>query len=277
MADDEEWDPFEDIADEEARRAEALQAQSQGKKATVDASLWYPEKPVVTGRPLRVACLHGTSSNSTILKMQLSRLKLKAKDKVEFIHIQGKFKSDPAVNVEVAQMQKDFPGQDFFQYMHCINQLSEDGILDYTGIEEAFTHVEEQMKANAPIDGIFGFSQGANLTPILAARSVVGASAPLAFVVVFGSSKGLAYPKRYPDLFSEPLKIPSFQCSMEKDWVLLPSGTKYRRDGEAARSIFVEPVCVWHSGDHRPLPPDREEADALAAKLLDWMLESAAA
>merc|ERR1712224_950366 len=181
-----------------------------------DESLWYREKPVVTGRPLRVACLHGTSSNSTILKMQLSRLKLKAKDKVEFIHIQGKDKSNPAKNVEVAQMQKDFPGQDFFQYMNCTNQMCEDGVLDYTGLEEAYTYVEEQMKANAPIDGIFGFSQGANLMPMLAARSVVGASDPLAFVIIFGSSKGVAYPKKYPDCFSEPLRIPSFHCSMEK-------------------------------------------------------------
>lgn len=233
---------------------------------------WYPAKPVVAGRKFRVACLHGTASNNTVTAMQIPRLKAICKDKVEFITIEGGLKTedvDPN-NKELPNMKKSFPGQEFYQYAVCPDQLANGHALDYTGLDEAMKIIQLKLKEHQPIDGIFGFSQGSNIATLIASMAVQGDGVPLAFTIqCCGGGPGWLY--RYPDRFTEPLKIPSLHVQGMADFVTDHSGAKFLRPGGKAAELFFRPQFDSHSGDHRPLPRDRQEADSLAKRMLAFM------
>merc|ERR1712224_1099012 len=137
-------------------------------------------------------------------------------------------------------------------------------------IDEAVSYLLSEFEKNAPIDGVFAFSQGSNLTFTLSALAVHGKGVPLAFVI--HDCGGIpAYTERYPELFKEPLQMPSLFISGDADFVTDESGAEFLRPGMEASKLYLNPEKVTHSGPHQPLPRDRNESKALAANILAFM------
>eukprot|EP00930_Biecheleria_cincta_P024857 TRINITY_DN17745_c0_g1_i1.p1 TRINITY_DN17745_c0_g1~~TRINITY_DN17745_c0_g1_i1.p1 ORF type:complete len:340 (+),score=56.85 TRINITY_DN17745_c0_g1_i1:181-1200(+) len=247
------------------------------KPSTLDALAsphWYSKKPCVKDRKIRVACLHGTASNASVMKMQIGRLSMLGKDKLELVFIEANQETEKVnpENKEVESMKKNFPGQQFFQYAVCPDQRALGHRLDYTDIGEAADYVRTKLIANAPIDGIFGFSQGANISHLLAAQAIhgVGDMPPLAFVV-FNCGGIPAYTERYAELFGEPMRIPTLFIQGEADMVTDSSGETFLRPSTKAAEMYHGAEFASHSGDHRPFPRDAKEAGAVAATVVDFM------
>ena len=124
---------------------------------------------------MRVMCLHGTSNNGNIIRLQLTPLTRFAKtaaDKggrpLELICPDGPLmvKDD---NLLREPMGKLFPGEELREW----DEFASDdrGWRIAKGrLEGAVALVARLLREHAPVDGIVGFSQGANLT------SVIGAS-----------------------------------------------------------------------------------------------------
>lgn len=228
------------------------------------ASLWYEGKPVVEGRPLRVAVLHGTSSNAKIMGHQISRLRSACEGRVEFIFLQGKINaSSIAQNPQYELMSKMFPGQDFFQFAH----YAEGNGFDYCNLDEVMSNVQAEMEEQGPIDGVLGTGQGSNLCTLLAAQAVRGTGVPLSFAVHHGGTEA-AWTWRYPDLFKDALRIPSFHVVGEQD--------PFLAGRPVLAHLYSHPEVTTHSGDHRPIPRDVKEAGELTARILAFMERAAA-
>jgi len=193
---------------------------------------------------------------------------------VEFVLIEGRLKTkdvDPT-NKELADMEKNFPNADFYQYMVCPDQQAKDHMLDYPDIDKGAEYIQEQLRKNAPIDGIFGFSQGSNITTLLAAMAIAGDGVPLAFTIqCCGGGPGWLY--KFPDKFQSPMRIPSFHMSGNEDWVSDTTGRKFLRSEAMANAVklFANPIVMEHSGPHRPLPKDPAEIKAIAERMLSFI------
>jgi len=270
------WDPFADPADDPHVVASAAKKEAaKAVKAVLVSepeSRWYIGKPVVEGgRKLRIACLHGTSSNEKIMRMQVAPLSRYGKDVVELVFIQGSLRTediDPG-NEFLESQKKAFPGQDFYQYAKLLRDDPDRFGVDYEGLDSAIEALQKLLQKEGPFDGVLGFSQGSNQVSMLAAQAVHKKGVPLAFVIQI-CCQYPAYAKRYPELFAEPLKIPALIVFAMAD--PLTTGNS----GDRPTEIYANPVTLKHSGDHRPFPRDPAEAKALVEDMLSFMREAAA-
>jgi len=245
------------------------ESSDDGDFGAAGKSGWYEQKPKsVFGRPIRVICLHGTSSCPDMMKMQLQALEKECKGCVEFIYLKGKVKLSEAdaCRPEVAKMRQVLKNEDLTSWVRyaTTTPLDAGGVLDYDGLEEAADDLEEEMQKHAPIDGVVAFSQGSNVASLLAGRAVTGKGTPLAFIVHMSSSMP-TWAGRYPEYFATSLRIPSFHV-----WGQTDSTIQSNRPEQMA-GLYTAPEIVQHSGDHRPLPKEKAEADCLAKKILDFM------
>mmetsp|Transcript_123826 Transcript_123826/g.300633 ORF Transcript_123826/g.300633 Transcript_123826/m.300633 type:complete len:372 (-) Transcript_123826:15-1130(-) len=224
---------------------------------------WYEGKPVVEGRKLRVLVLHGTSSNSKIMGQQISPLRMACKDEVEFIFAQGTIDASTIPNnPQYELMRQVFPGHTFHQFA---NYAPGNG-FDYSDLEDVMEVLQDFMSEHAPIDGVLGTGQGSNLATLLAAQAVAGLGAPLSFAVHHGGT-GSAWTWRFPHLFGEPLRIPSLHVTGLQD--------PFLQGRPVHAELYAEPETEVHSGDHRPYPRDRDEAQVLTARVLAFMQTAA--
>jgi hypothetical protein len=203
-----------------------------------------------------------------MMRMQLQVLEKECKGCVEFIYLKGKVKLSEAdeCRPEVARMRQVCKNEDLTSWVEyaTTTPLDAGGVLDYVGLEEAADGLEEEMQKHAPIDGVVAFSQGSNVASLLAGRAVAGKGTPLAFIVHMSSSMP-AWATRYPEFFATSLRIPSFHV-----WGQTDSGIHLNRP-EAMAGLYMTPEIVQHTGDHRPFPKEKVEADCLAKKILDFM------
>jgi len=268
-----DWDPFKDPADDkngEPDRAGVKAPASSETSLLPMATCWYEKKPVVSGRALRVACLHGTSSSCAVLKMQLRALQNLARDSVEFVYIPGNVEltEEDSKHPSIAQMRAMFPDQPLVSYAKYVKTppLPEGETLDYQDLGQTVEYLQSKLRENTPIDGILGFSQGSNMASMLAGEAVRGVGVPLAFVVHLSSSWG-CWTERVPNLFTEPLQIPSFHIWGKSD----PLAMNQASSPERMMELYSTPECALHNDDHRPFPKQKGEAEALATKVIDFM------
>jgi hypothetical protein len=224
---------------------------------------WYQGKPVVEGRKLRVLVLHGTSSNSKIMGQQINPLRLTCKDDVDFIFAEGTIDASTIPdNPQYALMSKVFPGHNFYQFA---NYAPGNG-ADYSDLDDVVAVLQDFMSEHAPIDGVLGTGQGSNIATLLAAQATCGLGEPLSFVVHHGGTDP-AWTWRFPNLFHEPLRIPSLHITGLQD--------PFLHGIPCHAGLYLEPTIESHSCDHRPYPRDREEAKALTEKALAFMQNAA--
>jgi hypothetical protein len=242
-------------------------AQEGGNSETQAQAQWYAGKPVIPqgSRKLRLLVLHGTSSNAKIMTQQISPLRMACKDHVDFIFTEGTIDASKIPgNPQYALMSQIFPGHMLYQFA---NYAPGNG-SDYSDLEDVMETLQDFMSENAPIDGVLATGQGSNLATLLAAQAACGLGEPLSFVVHHGGTEP-AWTWRFPNLFQEPLRIPSLHVTGLQD--------PFLHGNPCHAGLYANPEAEWHSGDHRPYPRDRDEAKALTERVLAFMQRAAGA
>eukprot|EP00439_Symbiodinium_sp_Y106_P027129 s2615_g3.t1 len=247
-----DWDPFADPADEPPEvQPAADSAEPRGRQA---GEAWAPP-PRPHGRPIRVACLHGTCSNSNVTRMQLQRASKLCGEAVEFIFLDGRMEAEKS-NVMWEEMSRTFKGQVFYDWARFkTGPGTSVASRQYHDLDASLLYLQELLRAHEPLDGIFGFSQGANMASLLAAQAVVGQGVNFGFVV-HCCPAGPGWIEQRPELFAQKLPMRSLHISGKEDSnPMLP-----------LLSLYEDPASLAHSDGHKVIPSTggREEADRVA-------------
>jgi Serine hydrolase (FSH1) len=180
---------------------------------------------------LRALCLHGYHGTGAILRRQLAPLARSLPADIEFVYTDA-----PSL------------AAGDFGWWH----------EGFSGWEHTRDWIVERLGAGPRIDGLFGFSQGAALTGLLAAlRESRQAPAGLDFrfaVMVGGFTSFLP---QHADLFRRPLAIPSVHVIGRSD------GIVPRSDSLELAGRFTDPLVLEHGGGHI-IPADRAVAEPIA-------------
>jgi hypothetical protein len=165
---------------------------------------------------LRMLCLHGYHGTAAILRRQMEPLAAAIPSNVELVYVDA-----PAVSA----------GD--FGWWH-------DG---FRGWERTRDWAAGLLRTGPRIDGIFGFSQGAALTGLLAALSDSGAT-PLefGFAIMVGGFTSTA--PQHAGLFGRKLTMPSVHVTGRAD-AIVP-----RRDSLLLAERFTDPLVIEHPGGH---------------------------
>eukprot|EP00128_Syssomonas_multiformis_P002207 Colp12_sorted_trinity150504_noHs@28002 len=108
-------------------------------------------------------------------------------------------------------------------------------------LEESFAHVEATLREKGPFDGVLGFSQGAALASMLAARHHLSGDTLFRFIVVVAGF----IPDMSPHFNSDiKIKTPSLHVYGTGDQVIVPSRS------QTLAQFFENPVEVQHEGGH---------------------------
>lgn len=265
------------------------------------AAKWHPPD-VVDGRPLRILCLHGTCSSSFVMKKQVSRLQPQLKGKAELIFVDGHLPvedDNPMLEEQLkffatqkkedfksyadwvkqelntqddidlkAELEKRYPDPgEFYAYLqaHPAERGRIAPVRQYQDVEAALDVLQGHLRSNAPVDGVLGFSQGANFASLLAAQAVAGQGENFSFVVHLCPARP-GWVGQKPELFKEPLPMRSLHISGDRDFLNppLPLVPLYEEAGR---------VSMMHEDGHRPIPgTSMAEANRIAKAIVDFIL-----
>ena len=245
-----------------------------------DTSLRPPAPPV---RRRRVACLHGTAANKAIFAIQCAPLRARAaKRGVDLIFFDAP-KLVAASNPHAELMHKFF-GKDQVLREFGPAKLNGRGWRTYEDplevAESAHEALLEACGGEEP-DVLLGFSQGANMLSILAAKAEREGRPYRCLVALCGARPGWA--AELPDLFffrdgdsSSPLKTRLLCVRGESDAQVGPNVDAGLPDGPTEMAkLFRDVTLLTHPGGHSPFPGAAfgKAADHLAAKIVDFILE----
>ena len=181
---------------------------------------------------LRMLCLHGYHGSAAILRRQMAQLAAAIPADVELVYVDA-----PALSA----------GD--FGWWH----------EGFRGWERTRDWAVELLGAGPRIDGIFGFSQGAALTGLLAALRESRPS-PLEFefaIMVGGFTSTMP---QHAALFRHKLTVPSVHVTGRAD-AIVPS-----RDSLLLADRFADPLVIEHPGGH-VIPGD----DAVTAPIAGFL------
>jgi hypothetical protein len=180
---------------------------------------------------LRVLCLHGYHGTGAILRRQMAPLASALPADIEFVYIDA-----PSL------------AAGDFGWWH----------EGFSGWEHTRDWILEWLSTGPRIDGIFGFSQGAALTGLLAAlRERPRAPRGLDFGFAIMAGGFTSFLPRHAGLFPRPLTIPSVHVIGRSD-PIVP-----RSDSLKLADRFTDPLILEHSGGH-VIPGDRTVAEPIA-------------
>jgi len=235
-------------------------------------------EPTNGRRMPRVLCLTGSASGKAIFAVQAGRLFRRAKGLVEFIVAEGpKLCNDPEA-VEI--MSAFFKGKPMMMYDEV--QFDDRNWLAYCQPREALEWLQGKLREHAPVDGVLGFSQGANFAAMLAAQAAHGGT-PLSFVCLI-SPYAPGYARQLPDLFTdEPLRMPALIVRGEQEGYDEGMKKTFRgrnidklgqqKPSEHVARLFHNAQVVTHREGHRVLPEDPQEADRVIECVMEFALQ----
>ena len=197
--------------------------------------------PVSPGRPqagdkrprgLRMLCLHGYHGTGAILRRQMAPLAAAIPSNAELVYVDA-----PSVSAGS------------FGWWH----------EGFSGWERTRDWAVELLRTGPRIDGIFGFSQGAALTGLLAAlRESPAPPVEFGFAIMVGGFTSNA--PQHARLFGHQLTMPSVHVTGRAD-VIVP-----RRDSLLLAGRFADPLVIEHPGGH--VIPGTAAVTALVADFL---------
>src|SRR5260221_10463022 len=179
-------------------------------------------------RDLRILCLHGYHGSATILRRQTASLASALPSNIELVYVDA-----PSL------------ASGDFGWWH----------EGFSGWERTRDWAVELLRTGPRFDGLFGFSQGAALTGLLAAvyetRDAESASGPgsgsdSAFDIDFALMVGgfTSDLPKHADLFRTKLTLPSVHVIGRSD------GIVPRRDSLLLADRFADPLVIEHPGGH---------------------------
>ena len=180
---------------------------------------------------LRMLCLHGYHGTGATLRRQMAPLAGSLPADIEFVYIDA-----PSL------------ASGGFGWWH----------EGFSGWERTRDWITGQLSAGSRIDGLFGFSQGAALTGLLAAlRESPQAPRGLDFGFAIMVGGFTSFLPQHADLFPGPLAIPSVHVIGRGD------GIVSRSDSLKLAGRFDDPLVLEHAGGH-VIPGDRAVAEPIA-------------
>jgi hypothetical protein len=187
-------------------------------------------------RDLRILCLHGHHGSAAVLRRQMAALTAAMPADVEFVYVDA-----PSL------------AEGDFGWWHA-------GAGGWERTREWATRL---FRSTGGFDGVFGFSQGAALTGLLAGlrQTRTGdANHDIRFefaVMVGGFKSDAAEPD---DLFARRLTVPSIHVTGRSDMVVPPHESRLLADA------FIDPLVLEHPGGH-VVPGDPAVTGPVAALL----------
>jgi Serine hydrolase (FSH1) len=167
-------------------------------------------------RDLRMLCLHGYHGTAAILRRQMAPLAAALPPNVELVYVDA-----PSL------------ATGDFGWWH----------EGFRGWERTRDWAVELLRTGPPIDGLFGFSQGAALTGLLAAlRDSEPGQVRFEFAIMVGGFTST--PPQHAGLFRRKLTVPSVHVTGRAD-VIVP-----RRDSLLLADRFADPLVIEHPGGH---------------------------
>jgi pimeloyl-ACP methyl ester carboxylesterase len=168
----------------------------------------------VGGRP-RILCLHGWHGTAAILRRQMTGLTVALADSADLTFIEA----PSLARRSFGWWQDGFAGW----------EESRDALLDLLRAQR--------------FDGLFGFSQGAAMTGLLAGvLQAEGHDRRVDFAVMVGGfTSNLAEHAR---LFTTPIRLPSLHVIGRSDTIVAP------RDSHALAARFADPELLEHPDGH---------------------------
>ena len=180
---------------------------------------------------LRVLCLHGYHGTGAILRRQMAPLAGSIPADIEFVYLDA-----PSL------------AAGSFGWWH----------EGFTGWEHTRDWITGQLSTGPRIDGLFGFSQGAALTGLLAAlRESPRAAGGLDFEFAIMVGGFTSFLPQHASLYRRPLTIPSVHVIGRSD-AIVP-----RSDSLKLAGRFTDPLVLEHGGGH-VIPADRAVAEPIA-------------
>jgi len=185
-----------------------------------------------TIRPLRMLCLHGYHGSAAILRRQMAPLAAAIGPRAELVFVDAPSRA-----------------RNDFGWWH----------EGFRGWERTRDWAVELLRTGPRFDGVFGFSQGAALTGLLAGvRETAAEPAPFDFAIMVGGFT--SFMPQHADLFPRPLTIPSVHVMGRADGIVpLPDSMKLAQR-------FADPLILQHHGGH-VIPGD----SALTGQIADFL------
>jgi pimeloyl-ACP methyl ester carboxylesterase len=175
-----------------------------------------PSSPATHSPDLRILCLHGYHGSGAILRRQMAPLAAAIPARVELVYVDA-----PSLS------------EGDFGWWH----------EGFRGWERTRDWVVELLRTGPHIDGIFGFSQGAALTGLLAALRDHDPSIPqFEFAIMVGGFTSTM--PQHAGLFQHKLTVPSVHVTGRAD-TIVP-----RRDSLLLADRFADPLVIEHPGGH---------------------------
>jgi predicted esterase len=179
---------------------------------------------------LRLLCLHGYHGTGATLRRQMAPLADALAADIEFLYIDA-----PSL------------ASGDFGWWH----------EGFSGWEHTRDWITDRLSTGPRIDGLFGFSQGAALTGLLAAlRESPGAPRGLDFGFAIMVGGFTSFLPQHADLVRRPLTIPSVHVIGRSD------GVVPRSDSLKLAGRFADPLVLEHSGGH-VIPGNRSVAEPI--------------
>ena len=182
-------------------------------------------------RDLRVLCLHGYHGTGPTLRRQLAPLAAALPANIEYVYADA-----PSL------------AAGDFGWWH----------EGFSGWERTRDWIVELLRSGPPVDGLFGFSQGAALTGLLAAVRE-SPEAPDGFDFGFAIMVGgfTSFLPQHAGLFPRKLTVPSVHVIGRSDGIVpLP-------DSLRLADRFTDPMILEHDGGH-VIPGKRAIAEPIA-------------
>lgn len=224
-----------------------------------------------TGAPMprpRVGLVHGGCSNSWIFRQQLKPLLEALAEEVELVDLQGGLLSeevrfDERGRQQMLLLHKAF-GDDQVLREHAVTCYDESGAFYYDRLMEGIENLEAQLRGlPTPLDALVGFSQGANLSTMLSARSVhrKEGAAPAFRALVLLENDPPAWPKQMPEVFAVALPTAA----------LLVGGQALSPKTDEVGRLYARPEHARHADGHRPLPKDPAARAELVQRICSFI------
>jgi len=192
---------------------------------------------------LRVLCLHGYHGTGATLRRQMAPLAAALPADIEFVYLDA-----PSL------------ASGGFGWWH----------EGFSGWEQTRDWITGQLSAGPRVDGLFGFSQGAALTGLLAAlRESTEAPPGLDFRFAIMVGGFTSFLPQHASLFPRPLTIPSVHVAGRSD-TIVP-----RPDSLKLADRFAGPLILEHGGGHL-IPGDQAVAEPVARFLARFASTGAA-
>ena len=221
-----------------------------------------------TGKRARILCLHGYENSASILKKQLamSGWLREFEKKCEFVFVSGPFDSVPPVTPIVQQF---FPDDPKCQWFEKIEHL-ESGVR-YIGLDKGLQHISDVFEKQGPFDGLLGFSQGAGISFLVAAKRqhdmMLGKRyPPLKFAILIAGFRPRDLERQH--LFQDnngKIRLPTVHIWGDHDPM------KYK--SEEATKLCENPLILCHKAGHK-VPSIKSIDVSLLHKLIDESTQS---